>query len=107
MKKLALSALALALLVAPLATTGEASAQTRAPASQHEVQKKPIQHQSKQTQHASWRKGAHYKGKRQVVDYKRYHLHAPSRGQEWVRVDGNYLLISIASGVIAGIAAAH
>jgi len=39
-----------------------------------------------------------------INDYRRYKLQAPRRGQEWVRVDNNYLLISVATGVIVGLA---
>jgi Ni/Co efflux regulator RcnB len=42
-----------------------------------------------------------------VRDYKRHGLRTPSRGQQWVKVDNNYLLLSIATGVILGVAAAH
>ncbi|YBV95591.1 RcnB family protein [Phyllobacteriaceae bacterium JZ32] len=38
-----------------------------------------------------------------VRDYGRYHLRKPPRGHQWVRVDNDYLLISIASGVISSI----
>jgi len=40
-----------------------------------------------------------------VRDYGRYHLRRPPRGHQWVRVGNDYLLISIASGVIASIVA--
>ncbi|WP_420960221.1 RcnB family protein [Brucella sp. IR073] len=40
-----------------------------------------------------------------VRDYGRYRLSKPPRGHEWVRVNNDYLLISIASGVIASIVA--
>ncbi|PRD43333.1 transmembrane signal peptide protein [Phyllobacterium phragmitis] len=40
-----------------------------------------------------------------VRDYGRHHLRKPARGQQWVRVNNDYLLISIASGVIASIVA--
>jgi Ni/Co efflux regulator RcnB len=42
-----------------------------------------------------------------VHDYRRYRLRPPPRGQQWVRVDNDFLLISLATGVIAGLAAAH
>ncbi len=42
-----------------------------------------------------------------VNDYRRYRLQPPPRGQQWVRVDNDFLLISIATGVIAGIVAAN
>ena len=43
----------------------------------------------------------------EIRDYRRYRLSAPSRGQRWVRVDNDFLLISTATGVIVGLAAAH
>lgn len=43
----------------------------------------------------------------EVRDYKRYRLNAPPRGQRWVRVDNDFLLISVATGVIVGLASAH
>jgi Ni/Co efflux regulator RcnB len=42
-----------------------------------------------------------------VVEYRRYHLRRPGHGQHWVRVGNEYLLIGIASGVIASIVAAQ
>jgi Ni/Co efflux regulator RcnB len=40
-----------------------------------------------------------------VRDYGRYGLRRPALGHQWVKVDSDYLLVSIASGVIAGIVA--
>ncbi len=40
----------------------------------------------------------------QVRDYRRYKLRQPPRGQQWVRVDNDFLLISLATGVIVGLA---
>lgn len=48
--------------------------------------------------------------RRQIInarDYRRHHLHAPGRGQQWVRVDNQYLLISAATGLIVGLAIAN
>ncbi|HXV29989.1 MAG TPA: RcnB family protein [Sinorhizobium sp.] len=42
-----------------------------------------------------------------VHDYRRYKLHPPPRGQQWVRVDNDFLLISLATGVIAGLVSAR
>ena len=36
-------------------------------------------------------------------DYRRYKLSSPGRGQRWVRVDNQYLLINLATGVIVGL----
>lgn len=45
--------------------------------------------------------------RRQIVaarDYRRHNLRQPQRGQQWVRVDNNYLLVSLATGLIIGLA---
>jgi Ni/Co efflux regulator RcnB len=57
-----------------------------------------------------WKKGERYsdwKKRPPIHDYRRYGLREPGRGQEWVKVDNDYLLIGIATGVIAGIIAGH
>ncbi len=38
-----------------------------------------------------------------VSDYKRHGLHAPQRGQQWRKVDDRYVLIAVASGLIADV----
>lgn len=43
----------------------------------------------------------------EVRDYKRYGLRKPAHGQRWVKVDDQFLLISTATGIIAGILAAR
>ena len=45
--------------------------------------------------------------RQQVRDYHRHGLRQPARGQQWVKVDNSYLLISLATGVILGMAAAR
>jgi len=42
-----------------------------------------------------------------VRDYKRYGLYRPAYGQRWIKVDNDYLLITMATGVITGLIAAH
>jgi Ni/Co efflux regulator RcnB len=42
-----------------------------------------------------------------VRDYHRYGLRRPAYGQQWVKVDNDFLLVSIASGIIAGIIASQ
>lgn len=41
-----------------------------------------------------------------VSDYHRHGLKKPSRGQEWRKVDNQYLLVTVATGVIASVLAA-
>lgn len=48
--------------------------------------------------------------RRQIVnarDYRRYRLNRPARGQQWVRINNDMLLVSIATGMILGIAATN
>lgn len=53
-----------------------------------------------------WRRGDRlpdeYRRREYVVnDWDRYNLQAPPRGYQWMNVDGNYMLVAIASGLIA------
>ena len=49
-----------------------------------------------------------YRNRQYVVnDYRMYHLSPPPRGQQWVQVGGDYVLIAIASGLIANIILNH
>jgi hypothetical protein len=41
------------------------------------------------------------------VDYRSSHLRRPPRGYEWRRVDNNFVLAAVATGVIADIVLAH
>ena len=54
--------------------------------------------------HSNWSRGKRlprdYRGN-VVRDYGRYRLPPPRRGQHWVRVNNEYLLIGITSGIIA------
>jgi Ni/Co efflux regulator RcnB len=69
---------------------------------------------SQYTRHDEWHKGAKINhddwSRGDQVDYRQAHLHAPPRGYEWRRVDGNYVEAAVATGVIASviaIAASH
>lgn len=45
-----------------------------------------------------------YHGDRYVVrDYHRYNLSAPPRGSHWVRAGNDYLLVALATGIIANV----
>jgi len=58
----------------------------------------------------NWRNGQKYSSWRQhqpIRDYGRYGLHRPGRGQEWIRVGNDYVLVSILSGIIFGAIAAQ
>ncbi|WP_206862318.1 RcnB family protein [Lysobacter changpingensis] len=56
-----------------------------------------------------YRRGVVYVERRIYVDdYPRYHLHAPPPGHRWVRSDdGRYLLIAVATGIIADVLLHH
>ena len=43
-----------------------------------------------------------------VDDYSHHHLHAPPRGHRWVRTDdGKFILVAVATGIIADILLHH
>lgn len=57
-----------------------------------------------------WAKGKRlpeWQRRQAVRDYHRHGLKRPGRGQQWVKVDNDYLLIGLATGVIAGIVASR
>lgn len=57
-----------------------------------------------------WSKGQRYSDWRrhqEIRDYKRYGLRKPGRGQHWVKVDDQFLLVTAATGIIASILAAR
>ena len=55
-----------------------------------------------------WHRGnalpSSYRG-RVVSDWQRHGLRRPHEGQRWVSVDGDYILISVATGIIASVIA--
>ena len=65
--------------------------------------------------HYGWYRGNHYgwsRGQRmgyndwryaQRVDYRRYNLRQPPRGYEWRRNDDRFLMVAIATGLIASV----
>ncbi len=58
--------------------------------------------------HARWRRGErmpdHYRTHRYVVhDYHAHRLYSPPRGHHWVRVDNDFVLTAVATGVIAAV----
>lgn len=124
MKKLFLSALAATMMTAPMSM---AQAAPRVPVVQsdaviQQVQYRPNQKTVKRTVikrdhrgrvvekrvvRKNWQRGNRVPSwqRYQQVDHKRYHLRQPARGQRWVRVDNDFLLISIGSGIVASIIA--
>lgn len=45
----------------------------------------------------------YYASRSRYVDYRRHHLRQPPRGYQWVQVDNNYVMVSLASGLISQI----
>jgi len=71
------------------------------------VQPKPHAHKPI-PQKRKWARGQRFndwKRYSEVRDYRRHGLKRPAPGQRWVRVDNDYLLVTIATGIIAGIIA--
>lgn len=59
--------------------------------------------------HQNWRQGQRlppeYRTRAHYVDYRRAHLRHPPRGYQWVRVDNNYAMVALTSGLIASMVA--
>ena len=58
----------------------------------------------------NWRRGerlpvTYYQNRTYYVDYRRAHLRAPPRGYQWVQVDNNYVMVALATGLIASLIA--
>ncbi|HEV2505527.1 MAG TPA: RcnB family protein [Mesorhizobium sp.] len=57
-----------------------------------------------------WKSGQRYREWKRyqgIRDYHRYGLRRPGAGQQWIRVGDQYLLVGIATGLIAGALAAR
>lgn len=75
----------------------------RGPVVRHVVRPRP-------QAHARWAVGHRVPAAQHRVvirDYGRYHLRRPGAGQHWIRVDNEFLLVGITSGLIAGFIAAN
>lgn len=62
--------------------------------------------------HRDWHRGdrvpEHYRGRGyEIRDWRAHRLHAPGRGERWVRVNGDYVLIAVTTGLILSIVAAQ
>ncbi len=122
MKRIVLSVLAVSMLAAT-ALQGHAAplnAPARPQANLVQVDwKKPAQHYGdhryqpkpqKKMQRHHWKRGERYtdwRRHRAVRDWQHRGLKRPGPGQQWIKVDNSYLLVGIASGVIAGLIAAR
>ncbi len=76
---------------------------------QHDRERDRDHRKDKQQGHARHeapRRGGHLQRDHRgdhVSDYKRHGLRAPGRGQEWRKVDDRYVLIAVATGLIADV----
>ena len=105
MKRLILITTALSFLAAPMAYAQPNNWQGNHHRNErHVIVKKKIVTKKRWQRGARLPHGQHYVA---VNDYQRYRLRRPPRGQHWVRVDNQYLLVGITSGIIAALAAAH
>ncbi|MDH4990716.1 RcnB family protein [Aquamicrobium lusatiense] len=71
----------------------------------HHTAKKP-----NYAKHHDWKRGQRYSDWRRhppVRDYQRHGLKRPAPGQQWIKVDNDYLLVGLATGLIAGVIAAR
>jgi Ni/Co efflux regulator RcnB len=104
MKRLMLATVALSLLAAPAAFAQPQNYHNQRPHHSHVVKKKVVTKRVVKKTH--WQRGHRIPhGQRYTVvrDYGRYHLRRPPHGQHWVRVDNQYLLVGITSGIIAAL----
>ena len=117
MKRIILSAVALSMLAAT-SLTGQAAPLNASNAPQSNYSqvdwKKPGKHEDVRervvkkkvvVKRNHWRNGQKYsswKRHQPIRDYNRYGLHRPGRGQEWIRVGNDYVLVSVLSGIIFG-----
>ncbi len=112
MKKLFVALLAATVLAAPMTASADQFRHNNRIEKHRDVRidkrvdKKVIVHKHR------WAKGKKLSrsDRRQIVntrDYRRYNLRQPRRGEQWVRVDNQFLLISAATGLILGLTAAR
>lgn len=76
----------------------------------HRDVKKRVIKKKVEVKRSHWRNGQKYsnwKRHQPVRDYHRYGLHRPGRGQEWIRVGNDYILVGVVSGIIFGAIAAR
>ena len=109
MKRLILTAVAASMLALPIATADAAPRAGSYERAHRDVQvERNIVIKKKTEKRYGWQRGAKYrdwKRHQAVRDWHRYGLYRPGRGQQWIRVGNDYLLVGVVSGLIAGIVA--
>jgi Ni/Co efflux regulator RcnB len=106
MKRIALAAIALSMIAVPMAQAQPRHDAPRHHHSQKHQYKSPKHHAPGQYKKHRWSRGDRvpdWQRRQHVRDYHRYGLKRPGRHQQWVKVNNDYLLVSIASGVIAAV----
>ncbi|WP_320199931.1 RcnB family protein [Agrobacterium sp. rho-13.3] len=110
MKKLFSVLLAATVLAAPLAAQAQSRYDDRP--NRHVTMEKTITKQKVIVKKHRWDRGQRLstKERRNFIDrrdYRRHNLREPGRGERWVRVDNQYLLINAVSGLIIGLSGAR
>ncbi|MDB5562709.1 MAG: hypothetical protein JWN11_2127 [Hyphomicrobiales bacterium] len=98
MKRLLLTTVAISLMATPMAFAAGPDYPARDSHNSYDSRHQPPQPHW-QTGHR-FPAGTHYVA---VNDYRHYHLRTPPRGQHWVRVNNEYALVGITSGIIGAI----
>jgi len=125
MKRIFLAALAVTMIAAPIAAEAQSryvpqreyQDNSRKSGNQRHIERKDTKRfeqkrdvRRHETRRDHWKRGGQvpsWQRKNVVRDYHRHGLRKPGRGQQWVKVDNQYLLIGLASGIIAGLAASR
>jgi Ni/Co efflux regulator RcnB len=102
MKRLLLATVAVSLMATPMAFAAGPIYPNNDPHHQHQPQR-PLPKPHWQMGHR-FPTGTHYTA---VNDYRHYHLRTPPRGQHWVRVNNDYVLIGVTTGIISSILSGH
>ncbi len=100
MKRLVLATVALSLLAAPAAFAQPQNSSHRMQPHHSQMMKKKVVVRNHWQKGHRMPHGQHYTV---INDYGRYHLRRPPHGQHWVRVDNQYILVGITSGIIAAL----
>ncbi|HEV7719398.1 MAG TPA: RcnB family protein [Arsenicitalea sp.] len=101
MKRLLLASVAISLMATPMAFAAGPIYPNNDPHHQHQQQPQPKPHWQMGHRFPA---GTHYTA---VSDYRHYHLRTPPRGQHWVRVNNEYVLVGITTGIISSILSGH
>jgi Ni/Co efflux regulator RcnB len=111
-KRTVLAAIAISMLAVPVAQAQqrhEGSRQGQHYSHQHKRDfHAPRRHEVRRhhNSRSHWSRGKRipeWQRRQAIRDHYRYGLRRPGRGQQWVRVDNDFLLISLGSGIIASI----